>query len=452
MKINQILKDEMVGLFGDELLKDFSEIIDLYEYYEKKGQKWESNNTEYERTTKITNYTKKLIDEQARFLFGKMPHFEVLTEDTEQSEELTKVIRKVFYHNNFESKLLKASKDALIGKRVAIKLNVKNDRVKISCHNSLSFVFETEDDDIDDLKKIIFFAQLNNETDPKEQRLWKQKYEMLDGSCILTELIVNGCGEVVEYIHKDVDTELGFIPAVVLVNSSLTNDLKGVSEVDIVRENQDVYNLLTSDDIDALKFNMFPIIYTKNADEESLKNFRISPSSFIDLQSDISQDKDVELSKLESSFDYNAKLENTLDRIKKDMFEMMSVPLMSEDNLRSLTSAKAIKAQYYQLIISTEEKFNEWKSALIGLVEMILKVYDKKISPLDLDGYFSISFERELLLLEDEQEEKELDKDEVLNGLRSRKSYLEKWGSFETSDEELRQIAKERELLENSYF
>ena len=55
---------------------------------------------------------------------------------------------------------------------------------------------------------------------------------------------------------------------------------------------------------------------------------------------------------------------------------------------------------------------------------------------------------------EDEAEEKQIDLSEVNAQTMSKKSYMKKWRNLtdEEADEELQQIARERELLESSYF
>jgi HD-GYP domain-containing protein (c-di-GMP phosphodiesterase class II) len=53
--------------------------------------------------------------------------------------------------------------------------------LKIFFKPSLEFIYDTDIDDTDKLNKIIFFYQLNQETDKSKQRIWKQKYELIDG-------------------------------------------------------------------------------------------------------------------------------------------------------------------------------------------------------------------------------------------------------------------------------
>ena len=106
---------------------------------------------------------------------------------------------------------------------------------------------------------------------------------------------------------------------------------------------------------------------------------------------------------------------------------------------------------------------NAWKPALEWLVEMLLQAAEVFPELQRVYGGFSpaphvVTIENQYPLPEDESEEKQLDLSEVANKTRSIRSYLMKWGgtahqglTAEEADAELAQIAKEREMLEDSY-
>ncbi len=71
--MNNIIQAELGGLYGSEVIREMNEIIKLYDIYEGPGQNWVSDEQDYIPTKKKTNYIKKLIKEEARFLFGKAP-------------------------------------------------------------------------------------------------------------------------------------------------------------------------------------------------------------------------------------------------------------------------------------------------------------------------------------------------------------------------------------------
>ena len=66
---------------------------------------------------------------------------------------------------------------------------------------------------------------------------------------------------------------------------------------------------------------------------------------------------------------------------------------------------------------------------------------------------YTIRVDNQYPLPEDEQEEKQTDLAEVNAQTMSKKAYMKKWRNLtdDEADEELRQIAKERELLEDSF-
>lgn len=69
------------------------------------------------------------------------------------------------------------------------------------------------------------------------------------------------------------------------------------------------------------------------------------------------------------------------------------------------------------------------------------------------DVPFEVRVDNQYPLPEDEQEEKNIDLAEVQAQTMSKKSYMRKWRNLtdEEADLELQQIAKERELLEDSF-
>ncbi|MDO4794215.1 MAG: phage portal protein, partial [Filifactor alocis] len=83
-----LIKKEIEGIYGAEVTRDMTQIIRLYDIYEGKGQEWETPVLDYEPTKKITNFIKKLIKEEARFLFGKSPEINLISDNKEAAEEI----------------------------------------------------------------------------------------------------------------------------------------------------------------------------------------------------------------------------------------------------------------------------------------------------------------------------------------------------------------------------
>ncbi|MDO4721418.1 MAG: phage portal protein [Peptostreptococcaceae bacterium] len=452
-----LIKKEIEGIYGAEVTRDMTQIIRLYDIYEGKGQEWETPVLDYEPTKKITNFIKKLIKEEARFLFGKSPEIRVLSDNKEAAEEIQAYLEEVLKKSLFRDKLLKGARDCFIGKRVALKLSGgEGTPIKVSFRPALEFVFEPKDDDVDELDKILFFYAINQKDDKREQRFWKQKYYMENERCFVDEGIYNGNGELIESILDHHDTGLNFIPAYVILNDGLTGDLKGESDVEELQRNQMIFNKLSSDDVDALRFNLFPQTVATDAEEESLKDMIIAPGALIELHSDPSSEKQAQMGKLESSFGYGEKLENTLDRIKSELFEALNIPMLTLEDLKGvMTSGKSMKALYWQLITRCEEKYMAWQPALewmcLAILEMT-KAYHLQELPALTD--LRIEVQNVYPLLEDEQEEKTLDMQEVTTKVRSIKSYLKKWENLEGSqaDDEINQIKAEKDLLESDHI
>ncbi len=428
------IKTELSGIYGEEVLKDLSEIIRLYGMYDGAGQNWSIGQPlDYIPTKKRTNFIKKLIKEEARFLFGKTPEFTFISKSGQDVSGVEAFVNRALEENLFSEKIVKAARDCFIGKRVAVKLSYAEDEempIKINFVPSLGFVFSPYDDDIDKLQSIIFFHGLNDKSMKGEQRIWKQKYWIENGRCFLDEGVYNGYGQLIEKRFNKLDTGLTFIPAKVIVNDGLTGDLKGESDVAEIVELQNVYNRISSDDIDALKFNMFPQTVAVNASEDSLNRISICPSALIDLQPEYTTgDAIPQLYKLESSFSYDTRAENVLNRLKSDMHELLSIPNLSHNELRSfVASGKTLKALYWQLTTRCEEKFSAWRPALVWLAKSILKMGQlHNLFEFDIPKDLSIDAINIYPLLQDELDEKKSDIEAVTQGAMSKKAYIKKW-------------------------
>ena len=459
--MQNIIMTELGGLYGNEVIKEMNEIIKLYDIYEGTGQNWIVDEKDYTPTKKKTNYIKKLIKEEARFLFGKTPIFTVQVEDDkyqEQVEEINKYINKLLKDNLFEDKLVKGARDCFIGKRIAIKLHADTitKTIRVMFVPSLEFVYEPFEDRVDELKKIIFFHQMNQEQDKSKQIIWKQKYEMVDGKCILNEGFYNGNGDLLETLAVNVDLKLSGIPAYVILNDGLSGDLQGESDVEEILENGIEYNKLTSEDLDALKKGMNRIIYGTDVDPEASKHFKLKPGAYWDVSTDIASDgKQAQIGTIDTDFNYDARMENTLNRIKSDMHEVLNIPMINNSDLQGMmTSGKSMKALYWQLITRCEEKMMSWRPALEWMIKAILEINEVyAINTLPKLENFDVVVENQYPLQENEDEEMTLDLQKVNAQTMSRKTFIKKWADVtdDIAEEELKQIQLEKQILEDSY-
>jgi len=463
----QVLLSELQGVYGDSLQK-INEINTYYSIYDG-DQAWiTAAGLDYTPTKKITNIIQTLIDKRARFMFGKEPYFDIksvnqdegeATTYQDQAQEKENLLYKIFKENNFHSKLLKAKKDCSIGGKVAIKLwGHKDYGLKIIFVPAQEFFAQYNIDDIDQLEKVVFLYAMNEETTPDKQRIKKQTWELSEGKCILNESTYNGHGIRLSVEYEDYNTGLDFIPALIIKNGGLTGETEGKSDVQRLWSNQDVYNKLTSDDVDALKFQMFGQDVVTDADERSLKNIKIAPGAMIDLQTDTvkaREGKQAHMSRLESNFSYGDKFADTINRIKNDMYDQMEVPNVSLEQLKGLMqSGKSMKALYWGLIAACEEDWTEWEPKLQQMVDYIFKMIDvynlygaKKIAKYET----SLTIHHNYPIQEDEDEKKKIDMEEVVSEVRSRKSYMKKWGEYEDIDSELEQIQREKQMMQDSF-
>ena len=454
---------ELAGLYGSAVLQVMNDILRLYDIYEGRENFIDkSEEKDYTQTEKRTNLIKKLIKEESRFLFGKTPELYIQPKndtdaDKDKAGEINLYLNKILKDNLFSEKLVKGARDCFIGKRAAIKLYANQDtkEIRIMFLPSLEFIYESDEENPNELKKIIFFYQTNKEVEKDKQRIWKQKYEMIDGRCILNEGIYNGNGILIEPINVDVDLQLSGIPCYVVINDGLSGDPFGESDVKELLDNQIQYNRLSSEDVDTLRKGMDRIIYGIDIDPEASEKFKLKPGAFWDVPTDpTAEGKQATLDTIPTDFGYGDKIENSLKRIKSDMYEMLNIPMLSNDELKGMmTSGKTMKALYWQLITRCEEKMMAWRPALEWLIRAILEITEvyqiEKLPQLD----YTVTVENNYPLQEDEDEEKTLDLQQVNAQAMSRKTFIKKWQGVtdDVADAEIKQIALEREMLEESY-
>lgn len=454
--ITNIVNMELGGVYGLSKIKEMSEIINYYGIYEK-GQDWYVDEKDYTPTKKKTNYIKKLIKEESRFLFGKTPYFEITTEN-EGNEAKCELIQdyldKTLKQNLFSSKLIKGARDCFIGKRIAIKLHADtiNKQIRIMFVPSLEFVYEPFEDRVDELKKIIFFHEMTDpNTEKSKQVIWKQKYEMVNDKCLLHEGFYDGFGNLLETISDNVDLKLSGIPCYVVLNDGLSGDLDGESDVAEIMENQLAYNRLASEDIDTLLKGMNATKY--GIDVEDSSKFKLGPGAYWDVRTDCTagDNAKAQVGVLPTDFNYNDRMQNKLSELKTDMHEVLNIPLINNQDLKGMmTSGKSMKALYWQLITRCEEKMQDWRPALEWMVRAILEMTEVyNIASITTLDKMVVTVENQYPLQEDEDNEKVLDMQQVNALVMSKKTFIEKWGTV-PSDEELKQIQLEKSMLEDT--
>ena len=446
--------------YGSRLWMDAQENIRLYAYYDGTGQEWATPaGLDYRPNKTIVNHTKRLIDKVSGFMFSRAPEITLKPVGDDQANakrvaELEQHIRETLQQNGWQRRLLQAGRDCFVGKRVALKVGIYQDRLVIRFRPSVEFFHDVSVDDVEKLERIIFAYGMNDKKEPEAQRIWVQSWRMEDGRCLLTEGVYNGYGITVEENFRVADTQLDAPPAYVILNEGMTSDVLGDSDVARLKPMQDDYNRMVSDDQDALRFNMFPQTVFTDATENCLGSVKISPGAMIDLQTDPSQQgKQAQVSKLETHFSYDGRFQNSADMLLDNMYTIMSCPRVTAEYLKAVgVSGKAMRAMYWDLQCRCEERWAEWDPALVWLVREIVR--QEKVHGLGdwTDCRYTVQIEHLYPLTEDEDEERKLDLQEVAQQVRSRKGYLDKWQPDTDATEEIKQMALEREQLEEASY
>ncbi len=155
-----------------------------------------------------------------------------------------------------------------------------------------------------------------------------------------------------------------------------------------------------------------------------------------------SQSRQAKLQKLESGFGYSERFEAAVNRTKNDMFDLLSVPNVSLEQLKGLMqSGKSMRALYWELISRCEEKWASWEPALKWLAWAILRM-DAVYLGAEVPDEYSVEIEHLYPILEDDFTEMSNDRQEVAAGLRSRTGYIRKWG---VAPDPLAELARMRE-------
>lgn len=475
-----LISEELTGLYGTTVLQEMHDLIGYYNRYEKGvGFITEKYDDGFVPSDLRFKQARNLINRQARFMFAQQPDFRVNVpfdrSKKEQKKQMEgkqsiyqKLLDNVLRKNKIGMKLVSAAKDCFIGKRVAYVVNFSEDkkRISISFVPSIGFVYETDEDDLDVLSKLVVFYSLNDAQDKTEQRVYKKKYWMENGVCHIEEGVYDGSGNEIEE-PVEIVTAFPYIIGGVILNDGLTGDLSGVSEMDQLEEFEAMYNKVANADIDAERKGMNPVTYAIDVDPDTTKELSRNPGSFWDLSSDQNVGEGDagggKVGVLESNMSYSTPLAATVDRIRASAFETAEVPDVSTKALQGIiSSGKALRTVYWTLMVRCQEKFLTWEPALEHMLRIIIdgaRLYPHIASTyLGKDKLPDAEYELEVVqnypIQDDQSEEKQMDLDEVTAGVRSKKNYMQKWQglSDDEVEEELQQMELERQTNESAYL
>lgn len=467
---------------GDDATEVFDEIREICMYYKiyKKGKDFnvEGTNGDYVPARLRYKMAATLINKEARFLFAEQPditveqkgELEEFTEDTKRAlTVMNELVKTILDKNNFQDILIKGARDCFIGKRVACLINFnEQDGVTLAFLPSTQFLYEVNPNNHRMLEKFVSFTVIKDSKTNSNKRVFKKKYtlEHNDGGTdkvFLEEEVYDGAARLIERVTSRTEIKLDFIPAVVFINDGLSQELKGESEIDCLMDFEEWYSKLGNADADAERKSMNPTKYLVDMANNSTKDLSTAAGALWDLGSDQNlESPNVMVGLLEPQMYYSEALKTTLDRIKTTGYEQVDMPNITNESLSGvITSGKALKAIYWPLIVRCKEKMKMWGPNLSDMAEMIIKgamAYPNTIKRYTNDILTPVAHVVEVVentpLPEDEIEEKTIDLAEVEANTMSRKTFMKKWRGLTNSqvEEELNQIALERQIIEDASF
>lgn len=461
-----VLKNEMktgYSLYAKELLQIKQNYINY-----NKGAKFytEGSSGDYVPSSIRYKVARRLINKEARFMFSQTPDIVVKQLGTNEDEKTQieiyqKIIDKVIEKSHFSRTLLQSAKDCFIGKRVACLTDIsETEGILIHFYSSLQFYYETEYGS-DKLTKFITFENVTESKTMNERKYLVNKYEDVGGVIYMSSILYTGNGSVEEVLIPKKETDLEYIPAVVIINDGTLEDKRGVSEMEQLVDLEEGYNKLANGDIDSLRKGMNPVRYTVDMNSATTKNLSSSAGSFWDLKSEQNQNEiHPMIGTLAPQLNHSDILKQTLNRIENSMYEETEVPnITAETMVGTITSGKALKTLYYPLQTRSDEKMKTWIPCLQAIMRAVIdlalinETLCKELYTVsDLKRIqYNIVISENYALIDDETEEKQNDINEINANARSRHSYMKKWRTDLTDEqinEELLQIAIENNMFD----
>ena len=466
-----LIRDEL-EVNGSDYLAELADIVKYYKIY-KTGAEFTTEGSlgDYVPSQIKMRECAQLINKEARFLFAESPDIivepkgdkGVISDDAKKSiAVLQELVNAVLSANMFDKFLLQSAKDCFVGKRVGISLTFNEATgITVSFFDAFSFIYETDPGNTSIVTKFVSFTIMRHSSRLAQKRIFKKKYQMVEGILWMEEIVYDGRGVEIEVVTEFQPTKMTIMPATVIFNDGLLGEDDGESEITQLMESESTYSKLANADIDAERKGMNSIKYTIDMDPSCTSNLKTSPGAFWDMHSDQNMDNPKpEVGSLDAKLDYSAPLDMTLNRIKNSMYEQLDIPNINLETMSGIiTSGKGLKAIYWPLSVRCKEKMKTWGPQLSYIIDAIIT--GALVYPATAQRYVNepitpaahiVTVVRNSPIDEDENEEKTADLAEVNSQTMSKKSFMKKWRELtdNEADEELKQIAAERELLEDS--
>ena len=504
--------------------KELEEVQKYYEFFDgfditdmnsDYGQTWkiDEDKLDYVPTREIRNHVRQLIKKQSRFMMSQEPEliFNPVAEGREKQAEQKRILfDSILRQSKFWTKATNALTDATVGKRVLMTvLGNEGESIDVRFYPMPQFSYIVDPKDSSKLLSVdIVYQDERTRGMDKEAQLWHHyRYEMKAGAsesgissaledneeeCWLTYVLTDGESNQI-YITEDgettiketsaklVDIEdnlgntiqvplavkesaptgLSQIPARVILNEPLTNDVYGNSDVKDLITIADNTNRTISDLRDALRFRMFEQPVIIDGSTKSLQGMKIAPNAVVDLKTDTSASigagggRQAAVTYISSSFNFLPSVQYYLDEAKRSMYELMDQPL--PEKVQSAPSGVAMQFLFYDLMSRCDGKWVEWDSAIEWLVAMVEEILEKvrvNIEPLP-DNLKSAAQEITTLTINhsyplpsDEQAKRQIAMQEVQTNVRSHQSYIEEFSRNENAEDEWNRILEEAAQLE----
>lgn len=493
--INKIRKSASgVHVKNTNMAKEIDEVANYYEFYDGKpdvtdptempnsyGQMWPvPGDLDYKPTREVRNQAKKLIQKQARFMFGVPPTIGLKPLDkgqTDAAEEKRMVVDRILQSTQFWAHTAKAFLDATVGKRVLLMIQASSKSpIQFRYYKMNEFTYTVDPHDCTKLQSVDIFYQDSAfiSTIETEQRWHRWRYEMRNGACWGTYEVTDGAGNPVvrnvgvdanglpvqEVIKQEFNTRLSQIPCRVILNGGLTGDTRGESDIKDLMDLANSYNRVNSDYRDALRFKMFEQPVFIDADSSELAKIKIAPNSVIDLKTDptigdgTGSTRSAQATTLSSTFNFADPAEKYLDRLKRDMYELMDQPL--PEHLANVPSAKALGFLFFDLKARCEFKWQEWDPAIAWVIDMIREacvafdLYPELNAASVMQTMTNVVINHNYPIPEDEEAKRGIAIQEVQANVMSHKTYMRRYSDVEDEDGEWNEVMEELDELNSS--
>lgn len=406
-----------------------------------------------------------LINKEARFMFSQTPDINIIGAegDSEQIEAYKKIVAKMIKDSNFSKHLLQAAKDYAIGGRVACLVDMSRKKgLRLHFYNALQFYYE-RDYDGEELSLFVSMENITERLRTKQTLYLVNRYQLIDEVVYMSSIIYTAGGVMDREVTPWHSTDLKGIPAVVITNNGVLENKEGTSEIEELTELEAAFSKLANAEIDADEKGMYPVTYVVDMNTRTTKNLPTGPGAFWEFKSDQEMENPKSLvGQIAPSMTHTEPVKATLERIKGTMYNLLDVPDISQSGLLSgITSFKALKALYFPLTVRCNEKMRDWKPALEYIFRKAIELAILNgtvtktlyIVPSLKQVEYEIEVVENYALLEDEEEEKALDMQEIATSTRSVYSYLKKWRvedlkTDEQIEQEIMRIATEKNMFD----